>query len=290
MIRKAIQSNPTTLSITLPKKWAVKHSISKGTEISVEETDNCLTVFPGKEQKKVKQISIELSSTDPSRIRTVLAAAYRRGFDEIELSSKSELSFAEMNRIADSLMGAIIVKQNPHHVMIKIAIDDTFEETSSIISKLFTTASYFISQVIEYLSSNAGQEPDLAEMMKSIMKLRDYCQRMIQKTTFEGDKSYEYHILVFLVEKIAGNFKDIISAKDSMKRSDGLIGKLTEKKKTFDSLHAALAKKDLEAAVALNKTLSAERKEICKAKESPIIAVITENLFSISSRVVGLLV
>ena len=47
MQRKVIQQGPSTLMVSLPSKWVKENNIKKGEELTVDWTNNQLTICPG---------------------------------------------------------------------------------------------------------------------------------------------------------------------------------------------------------------------------------------------------
>lgn len=285
MKRKLIkQGGGGGLTFYVPKKWADKRRLKAGDEINIEETEEDLLVS-STAKKRLKKIEIEIEKEDKLRIRTIISSAYRRGYDQVTLKSKYGFSFVEINQIIDSLIGYVITEQDDNKIIIKNIMADDFEDVSAILNKLLITIKFFISAVIEYLESSNKDKSELSELMKSIMKSRDYCQRMIHLTTYAGDKCYEYNTLVFIAEKIAGNFNDLLHLK--LKKRN-LIVELKKRYDLFSKLYTALMKKNINMAIKLNDNLS--KLKINLKGEIPIIGVITENLFSLSSRIIGILI
>jgi phosphate uptake regulator len=274
MRRKLIKQGMGGYTITLPIKWVRELNLEAGTELDVKETDEGLLI--AKEgKKKIKEIFIEIKAENKSRLRTVISSAYRRGYDKVTIKIANQVSFVEINSIVDSLIGFVITDQTENKVIIKNIMNNDFEGVSAIIKKLFITVSYYQKEIIKYLK-HGGSEAELKQLKKSIIKLRDYAQRSIHLTNFEGDRVFEYNTLIFVIEKLAGNFADCMKKKI----------KLDKYVELFSEIQSNLFKKDLKAAIKLTNKLSKLRKEKIHSPE----AVILDNLFSASSRVVGILI
>ncbi len=160
-------------------------------------------------------------------------------------------------------------------------------EINAIINKMFISTTFFLKQTADYLSGEKIKDGELSNLRDSIIKLRDYSQRMINVQQFEKEKSYEYHMLVFTLEKIASNSNTLIPLKKKMKPSS--IKELEEVINYLAELQKAFLKKDSTFAIALNDKIYNFKKKKDQETLIPIFAVMGENLFTLSSRIVAIL-
>ncbi len=280
MKRKLIKQGKGGFTVTLPIGWVRKSNLDGGEELEVQEVDQGIIISSEKQQKE-KEITLSVVESSPSRIRTMLSSAYRRGYTTVILASKTDLSFTVINKIVDSLLGFVIVEQKKNKVVIKNVMKDDTDNVESILAKYFVTIHYLQQQVI-----SDGKESEIRSLHQSIIKLRDYCQRMIHLTAFGGDKCYEYNTLVFVAEKIAANYFDLTGKK----LGNMEVASLKEKSILFSKLQQSLLGKDLEKAIRLNNNMSTMRKKELQKKIHPVIFSLTERLFALSSRTVGILI
>lgn len=280
VIRKLIKQGHQGLTVTLPIKWVRKYNLKGGGEINLEETDQGL-LFSTKGNIKNKELNLFVDETNKSRIRTIISSAYRRGFNKVTLKTKNKFSFLEINQIVDSLIGFVITEQYEQKIVIENVMKDQFEHVESILNKLFVTTKYLQSKVI----SGEKNDAEIIQLKMSILKLRDYAQRMIHLNNYGGDKSYEFHSLVLLTEKFSSGFVKLYNS-----------GKIKDKSsieiiiKQFSELITIFNKKDIQKAIKLNDYISKlKHKNLTRKVDGPIF-IITEYLFGISSRIVGILV
>jgi len=291
MKRKLISQGGTgSATIYLPKKWIRKRNLKPGDEIQIDEVDGTL-VISSESGEKLKELIIDIKEEDLDRIRTIISSAYRRGYDLLTLKSTKKLPFVEINKLVDSLTGYVLVEQDKEKIVIKSMIKTDVDQVSSMLNKFTISIRYLQNSIIDFLQ-NDGDVEELKEIRKSIMKLRDFCQRSIHLTNYKGDKSYEYNTMVFIMEKIANNnFFDCIQIKDSLKKAERskLAAELTKHATTFNNLISALSNKNVDAVIKINKQLWLDRTRAVKSKAHPVIANLLENLFSLSSRIIGVL-
>jgi len=278
--------------MTLPIKWIRTNHLEMGGEINLDQEGKKLLIEAGDAQKEIKQTEIKIDEANKNRIRSIIAALYRRGYDKVVIKSEKGLfSFVEINNVVDSLIGFVITHQDHKKVVIENIMSEEFEEVPSIINKFFVTIKYFNSAVIEFLESG-GNKDELIELINSIMKLRDYAQRMIIVSDYEGDRCYEWYTLIFVVEKIAGNFGKFVKMRKSIKKKEikKITAKLQEAQKLFNDIHSALIKKDIDAALKLNnKILKVKYDTYFDMEHYPVLGALKGNLYSFISKVVGVL-
>lgn len=275
MRRKLIKQGMGGLTMSIPKKWVDRQGLKAGDEIDILQVEDHLEV--SSPRKREKSIKIDLSNADSSRSRTILASAYRRGYDLITLTSRT--GFCNLQPIVDSLTGFMLTHQTQETAIIKNIMAEENQNVEAILSKFLLSIHY----LLEETGKNTNAK-ELLELQKNIIRMRDYCQRIIHLTTYKGDKSYEYNLLVFAAEKISGNCKTIFNSKQK-----NIVSSLQEIADLFNELRSTLIKKDAQKAVTLNKKVSKNLKESYTKKIPGIINVMMENLLTLSARIVGVL-
>lgn len=273
MRRKLIkQGGGGGLTLYLPRDWIDRKRLRPGDEVDVQEDGEELIVTAGVNRKQRKSLTIDVAGINRSRVRTALSAAYRRGFDEVILHG-SRLPLSEMEDVVASLLGFVIVEQTPSRVVIHNAISDDFDSLPGVLDKMFVTAGYIL---------NGASAAEAESLRRQSMRLRDYCQRMIHLKVFAKDRAFEYYVLVAMLEKIAMRAALLTSA--SLRESAAV----KEAADCLRKMHAALGKKDIKAAFALNDRLAVMEKAAC-AKDARV-AMLVADLYMLSSRVVAVLV
>ncbi len=281
MQRKVIQQGSGGFTIYLPKKWIDNNKIIRGDLVSIREDNNTLTVSLNQKEKTKKQCSLPILNKDKSRLRTIISSAYRRGFDKVILESEENFSFVQINKIINSLQGYVVTEESKNKVIIENIMNEKFENVDKIIHRFLMTINYFINEVLEKKITSS----ELEELHLSILKSRDYCQRMIQVNNYEGDKSYEYHNIIMILEKFSSGFYELM--KYDIKPSLEIKEMCT----IFKELTNTLTKKEIKEAQKLNKDCAKLKDKILSSKKAIAIeGKIVTYLFTFSSRIVSVLV
>ena len=287
MKRKLIKQGAGGFTVTLPIEWVRAHNLSGEEEVTIEESHGNLLIAAEYQQQE-RAMTFEIKNHNDSRIRTILASAYRRGYTTITLRSTEDFSYASMQRIVDTLLGLVIVKQSKREVIIKNILEVDTATLASVLQKFFTSITVLQEEVLEHMKEKKGAK-EAEDLRISILKLRDYCQLIINKTAFQNDKCYEYYTLVFLAEKIAGCYVDMGRTKKAWSNHENEL--LRKKTDDFAALQSALFANKLEEAMRINTMLSDVRKKELKSVPVPLsMHTISEYLFALSSHVVALLI
>ncbi len=268
MNRKLIKQGGTGLTMYVPKKWVDRLHLKPGDEVSVNEDGNNLILTP-ETILKDKVITINATDMNSSSLRIALSSVYWQGYNKIKLTTKKKFSFVMINRLIDSYIGLIITEQSDKSIIIQNTSTEKFEDVDKIINKLFTT--------IKYMFSKTGEKEEILELRKSVLKIGNYCQRLVFTTNFGKDKTYEYSSLILMLKKVSGSLT-------FLEKSN------TETKELFDKINTAYLKKDLSLATKAFEEIFEKRKKLLKKNNNAILGSLLENMYSLSSRVISVLV
>ncbi len=269
MKRKVIRQGGGGLTMYLPKAWTEQRKLRPGDELEVLEDGDELVISARGADMRSREIDV--SGQNKSRVRTALSAAYRRGYDEIVLVG-SGLSLSSIEEVVASLMGLVIVEQSPTRIKIRNTIADDFDSLPGVLGKMFVTAGYLLK----------CQDPAEAEgLRRQVMRLRDYCQRMIHLKVFAKDRAFEYYTLVAVLEKVSVHAAGLAS---SRKR----LPVVAEVEELLRRLHAAIVKGDSKMAFSANDRLGVLEKS--SGRLDAKTALLVSDAYMLSSRVVGVLV
>ena len=268
MNRKLIKQGGTGLTLYVPKKWVDRLKLKPGDDVSIEEDGNNLILTP-ESILKDKIITINATEMNISSLRIALSSVYWQGYNKIKLTTKKKFSFVQINRLIDTYMGLIITDQSEKSITIQNTSTEKFEDVDKIINKLFTT--------VKYMFTRTNDKEEILELRKSVLKLGNYCQRLVFTTNFGKDKTYEYSSLILMLKKVSGSLTFL--KKDNKEMAD-----------LFDKSRDAYLKKDLALATKNFETIVKKRESHIKKNDCAVLGSLLENMYSLSSRIVSVLV
>jgi len=128
--RKVQEVGKGTLIISLPKAWARRYGVKKGSIIAVNETaQGQLILEPvevGGREEGPLHVVIECDRKTPQQLEWDIIGAYLLGYDAIELASRERMSSevkTAIRRAVRSLAGLEIVDEDSKHVLINCLVD-----------------------------------------------------------------------------------------------------------------------------------------------------------------------
>lgn len=297
MIRKLVQHGTSTLMVSLPSKWVKKNDLKKGQDIQIIEKDDYVKISSKGIDAEKKKTEIDVDSIEDAPLRVLLAGLYRAGYDEIKLRFKQRAPVANIQKVIDSLFGYEVNFTHETECVINSIIDDSSDLVEDMINKLFLNSKMMFDLVFE----DKINKEDVISLKANCQKIRDYCQRMISILRFNKDKSYDYYVFAYNLERIPriSLFSMLLYIiKNKPKLTDTELLKST--KGYLDKLHKLFLKKDFIKAKEFYNELNQlvlegrmdGRLEILKDKNvDPTIGYvcfeITEKLFGLSSRIIN---
>ena len=84
--RRVVLHGPSTLTISIPTKWAKKHGIKKGDELEVKELNNALIVGTDREYGPVPRAEVDLTGLSDEAINSILAVVHKLAYEEVSIS------------------------------------------------------------------------------------------------------------------------------------------------------------------------------------------------------------
>ncbi|HJX05091.1 MAG TPA: AbrB/MazE/SpoVT family DNA-binding domain-containing protein [Candidatus Nanoarchaeia archaeon] len=210
--RKVILHGPSTLTISLPSKWAKAQNINKGDELNVEETGAFIKVYPGEEHLLTKKTSVDFSELDKETIRVMLSVLYESGYDELLVSFKEPKTVHIVQElISPALLGYETVEQRSNACIVRNVTGDHFSELESLIRRAFlVTLSLAENSLTEIKKGSISQLNELLVLEKTNNKLTNYCHRLINKQPYKDKGAIYKYIIVWVFESICDDYRDLI--------------------------------------------------------------------------------
>ncbi len=210
MIRKLIKHGESSLTISLPRSYVKENNLNKGDEIDVKEADNGLFIST-KRKKELKAISINVSK-QLSVIKKILGAAYKTGYDEVNIQFSS---FEELKEIKLTLQsqfeGYEIIRQGKSNIQIKKISEDEFSQFNNVIRRFFLIIKNMATDAQEAIKKNDLEWLKQISLMKyEADHLADYCRRAIN-TKFKSDykRLAPLYVIIEEIEKVSDHMKEL---------------------------------------------------------------------------------
>ena len=156
--RKIIKLGPSSMVITLPRKWIRDHNIKPGDMVMViEEGDGSLRLLPLNKDEKFMNISsnVEIKfskGVSPERTIYYLLSLYSLGYDKIVFTFEEAIPADVFDKLYDmsrKLSGVEIVEYKPNRITFQVIIEALKIDLRKILQKIFTLLSDFL-QIVNY--------------------------------------------------------------------------------------------------------------------------------------------
>jgi len=208
--RKVIQIAESTQLVSLPRKWALQHNLKKGDEVEVIEDGERVVIRAAKEAKP-ETTKIDVSKAVRLAER-YLIAAYRSGYDEVEVIYDNPTMLQRLQHTASSiLMGFEIVNQGERTCVFRNISSSLSSEFDNVLRRVF-----FITLALARNTHDAITQKRFERLTEGLAlettnnKFTLFCQRLLNK---QGGGSYRLTTYLFLtiyqLEKIADHYKYI---------------------------------------------------------------------------------
>ncbi len=171
MKRKLIRQGGAGLTMYLPKKWVDEKNLSAGDEVEVDTYNENLIISTTGIKQKPKELILVIPNIRESAIRTLLANAYRAGFDKMNVTfdGKSELlrSVVEHN-----LLGFEVFEKGKNTFCVESVSEPNHDNAEVLIHRQL----YMIEEILK----NLGIQP-ISDDVQRVMKYDNFLKRCISK-------------------------------------------------------------------------------------------------------------
>lgn len=209
MKRKIVQHGSSSLTITLPIKWAEKFGLRKGDELAVDESGSQLVISTTQSSAVQKK---EFSA-DESGIFTKnnLSHLYQLGYDEIEIRYKDPKTLLEIKERLPDCIGFELLDQRDGKVYIKSIATTIETEFDTLLRKSFLIANEMARGILQALKSGELYKLSEIRSLESLNnRFTDVCIRILNKRGYKNQKRLmQMYEIVKTIERIADEFKHI---------------------------------------------------------------------------------
>ena len=232
MKRKIIKQGKSTLTISLPVKWAKKFNLEPGDEIEVEDKGRELSINADKgfESQKSK---IDISGRSISMVRFLLNSAYIRGDDKIKVIFDNPEQVDTVQECINFNIGMAIIDQSQKSCLIKEISESSNEELDNMLRRIFYMIQSFGEEGLELLRNNESID-DYWKRDRAINKYIYYALRILNKQGHPHfRKTKPYYDIFMLLEYLSDEYSRLYRNLEENKISKSTIGFFEEVNQMF---------------------------------------------------------
>jgi len=210
MKRKVNRVGQSTLTVSLPSKWARKCGVKAGDEIDVAEEANCLTIRKGLASQK-KETTIEVKQKERF-LRILFVAPYINGYDIIHVEYEDPAMYPLIQQaVSQLLIGFEIVEHGRNKCTLKniaVGIDAEFDSNQR---RYFLQIKQVIHGLIEAIEKKEMQDIEhILIIDQTIDKLCLFMRRILNTKGYKDESKGKYlYYLDNLLETISDSCRNI---------------------------------------------------------------------------------
>ncbi len=265
--RKLQVTGGSTFILSLPKEWATKNELKRGSSMMVrEEDDGSLSIAPSSFPKKEKQDEayIKASQNDnPDAVMRTAISAYLSGYNVLHIKAQgqkvlsSKLRNHLKNFARNYLVGTEIVIDTPTELTLQVLLNYPELTVQNALSRMSIIASSMHKEAItslkklDYQSSKAVIETDrevnrFGLYIVRLLKLAVSNQRIVREIGLTSQKEcLGYRLLAKTVERTADHATKI--AENTLLLKDPVNEEILEKINQLSALAISMFENSMEA-------------------------------------------
>jgi len=147
-IRRIQETGKGSLVVTIPKNWARKHGVRKGSTIYIyEREDGSLVLNLFRSKQEISTIYVNLKKKTRECIEWGVLGAYLLGYNKIIVRSRFELGLKErelVRKVIDKLIGVEIVDEKPNEITLQCIIDESFTNPENLFKRINSLVVYMV--------------------------------------------------------------------------------------------------------------------------------------------------
>ncbi len=171
LIRKVQLMGGSTYIVSLPKEWARKHGIKRGSIVEVRpQPDGSLRILPG--YKKPPENAVTLKAEAPHTVNSIvreITARYLAGYKLITVKYPPEKGYVFAEKIRDlasrKLMGAEILSEADGETVIHILVNIRELPLNEVVRRMSRVSKSMLLDCVEYFESAALTPPRVDEII-----------------------------------------------------------------------------------------------------------------------------
>ncbi|MBT4540286.1 hypothetical protein HOC35_02125 [Candidatus Woesearchaeota archaeon] len=208
MKRKVITLSDTTFVITLPLDWIRKYDIKKGDYIDLSQINDDLLVSVDSIPLK-KNIKIDISNLTERVIRWQLSALHKSGYDHIEIlyanKDQEKLIYELMKNL---FTGFNILSETANCLILRSIAKEDKQEFDAALRRAFRITLLMGNELLDCFKKREINE-HIKEKELINNQLTNFCQRLINKHNYGGNKATFLYAIIWNLEKVCDNYKYI---------------------------------------------------------------------------------
>ncbi|MBI2630252.1 AbrB/MazE/SpoVT family DNA-binding domain-containing protein [Candidatus Pacearchaeota archaeon] len=201
MQRKIVRHGNSTLTISLPAKWAKVNNLKSGQQLNIETIKDNIIISP--KSKYFDSIETDLSENEEWYIGRIIRHLYTSGYDEITIHYSKPNQLALIRKDLGFLTGLEVIESKPNYCKLKCTISVDESEYDTLIKRvLWLILSQFDYFIEDCKNEKTTNHEEVKEIFNTFRKLCNVCRRLINKRHIYDsiNSRYAYDFINGLIE------------------------------------------------------------------------------------------
>lgn len=202
MKRKIVKHGNSTLTISLPSKWAKANNLKNGQPLNLSFSNEGLLVSPDEDTTHVEKLETNISNDKEWYIHRILRHLYTYGYDELKINYSTPEQLSLIRKSLAKLHGFEIVDSKSNYCIIKCVTSlDRTEYEDTLIRVLWIISAQFEHFVKDCEQGKTSMYEEVNEMFDTVSRFINLCRRLINKrpTYDPATSKYSYRFLTSLM-------------------------------------------------------------------------------------------
>lgn len=232
-IRRLQSTRDGTFLVTLPKEWAKRFKLRKGSPIHVKErVDGCLVLDPRYGAEETQEIVLKPSQ----RIEDSILSSYLLGYEFVAVEGPGGLGEADRNRIkrtASRLIGVEVIEEDEKRILLQCLLRATAIPPEKILRRQYILSKSLLDDAFRTLLSlnleEAGKVRSKDEeidrlyfLLVRILRSLIVNPRLSEKLGISPIDCLDYRLVASLVERIADTSVEVAELAGRLKAQGGI--------------------------------------------------------------------
>ena len=225
--RKLIQHGPSSLTLSIPKKWLNERKLKKGDSLFVEEEGSKI-ILSTKESVKLDRISVDISELDRTSTMLYVQSLYRFGFNEMEFRFKNPITFhyrtnqevtfsSAIHKMVNRCIGAEVIEQSENKVIVRYITKEAEEDFRIVLRRAFLLLKEVSKTYLDGIHNNdRNLLTSVEERDDNINKFVSYSLRLLNKYGYPDVKKTSFYChIIASIDKVVDIIK--YNARDALR-------------------------------------------------------------------------
>jgi len=294
MKRKVNLVGQSTLTVSLPSKWAEKVNLKKGDEIELLEEGKNLRMLTGPSRKEAAlTLTVKDNQIFPNR---AIFGPYLRGYTEVNYLYENPKNYYKLLSSVKKMVGFDILEQSKNRVKLAAITSGDDANFLKLMNRLCFILKTYADTVRSFLESPTDDYTAFSDFELECDKISLYCRRLINagENLLNSNSDTAFYAILSLTEQIGDDLDDVIDyfRKGIFKKYKytpslnilfDLLSKSTEE--IFSKIHTYVERKSVDADTKTDFELKSLREDFKETyfeilKKDTANAVIAVHLFS----------